>query len=362
MVKIAAIGLRGFPGIQGGVEMHCENIYPHCKDGIKFIVYRRKPYLSDKSNKTYPNITFIDLPSTRIKGFEAVFHTFICCLHIIFHRVDIVHIHNIGPGLFAPMLRLFGIKVVLTYHSPNYEHDKWGTLAKSILRTAEFLALKSSNRIIFVNKFQMQKFSPRIQGKSVYIANGINAVELSAHTDFINKLGVEKDKYLLAVGRLTPEKGFEYLVEAVNRIPSIPHLVIAGTYDHDASYYNSLKELDVNNKVIFSGYTTGESLRQLYSHARLFVLSSVNEGFPLVMLEAMSYHLPMIVSDIPATRLIELSEDNYFKSADTTSLTRKLEERFPLPCDKVNYDLANYSWNTIAEQTVDAYQKVLAKN
>ena len=106
------------------------------------------------------------------------------------------------------------------------------------------------------------------------------------------------------MGRLTPEKGFEYLVEAVNKLDEVKHLVIAGASDHDTSYFKMLKQLDWNEKVIFTGFTQGEDLRQLYSHARLYVLSSVNEGFPLVLLEAMSYQLPLVVTDIqPHTSL-----------------------------------------------------------
>ena len=104
--------------MQGGVEMHCENIYPFFSADVRLRVYRRKPYLTQYSNKDYPNIEFVDLPSTRIKGFEAVFHTFLCVMHILFHRKpQAVHVHNIGPGMFTPLLRLMGLKVVMTYHS-----------------------------------------------------------------------------------------------------------------------------------------------------------------------------------------------------------------------------------------------------
>ena len=160
-MRIAVIGTRGFPDIQGGVERHCECLYTRFGaviDAIK--VYRRRPYLSSVSKSAqYSRISFVDLPSTRVKGFEAVFHTFLCCMHLLFHRVDVVHIHNIGPGMFTPLLRLFGFKVVITYHSPNYEHKKWGAIAKMILRTSELLSFGFANKIIFLNKFQMDKMN-----------------------------------------------------------------------------------------------------------------------------------------------------------------------------------------------------------
>ena len=356
-MRIAVIGTRGFPDIQGGVERHCEYLYPRFGKSVESIkVYRRSPYLSSESKSAhYSRISFIDLPSTRIKGFEAVFHTFLCCLHLLLHRVDVVHIHNIGPGMFTPLLRLFGMKVVITYHSPNYEHKKWGTIAKMILRMSESLSFGFANKIIFVNKFQMEKAPISIQKKSVYIPNGIDEISRSEATDYLNKIGAKKGEYVLGVGRLTPEKGFEYLVEAVNKIDSVKQLVIAGAADHGDSYFERLKALDINNKVIFAGFVGGENLRQLYSHARLFVLSSENEGFPLVMLEAMNYGLPMVVSDIPATHLVDLPLDCYAEKCNVESFVNRIEVAYEK--DEVcEYDLTEYDWDMVVKHTINAYR------
>ena len=332
--------------------MHCENIYPFFSSEVKLRVYRRKPYLTQYSNKDYPNIEFIDLPSTRIKGFEAVLHTFLCVMHILFHRKpQAVHVHNIGPGMFTPLLRLMGLKVVMTYHSANYEHAKWGRLARTLLRLCESISLRCSHRIIFVNKFQMQKYSTRVQKKSTYIANGIHRVTRTPDTQFLEKHGIASGEYLLGVGRLTPEKGFEYLVQAASALPQVKQVVIAGNSDHDTTYYEQLKALDTAHKVIFTGYTTGEDLRQLYSHARMFVLSSVVEGFPLVMLEAMSYGLPLVVSDIPASHLVELPHDRYFECRNAQSLAQVLEKHLADDAPSYQYRLDDYHWPLIAQRT-----------
>ena len=355
-MRIAVIGTRGFPDIQGGVERHCECLYTRFGAAIDAIkVYRRRPYLSSVSKSAqYSRISFVDLPSTRIKGFEAVFHTFLCCMHLLFNRVDVVHIHNIGPGMFTPLLRLFGFKVVITYHSPNYEHKKWGAVAKMILRISEALSFGFANKIIFVNKFQMAKAPESIQKKAVYIPNGIDSATRSEDADYLEKIGAIKGEYVLGVGRLTPEKGFEYLVEAVNHLDSVKQLVIAGAADHGDSYFERLKSLDVNNKVVFAGFVGGENLRQLYSHARLFVLSSENEGFPLVMLEAMNFGLPMVVSDIPATHLVELPSECYAKKCDVDSLAKGIEHMYHKQ-QRCEYDLTEYNWESVAKQTIAEY-------
>ena len=354
MKTIAVIGTRGFPGIQGGVEVHSYFLYTHMRD-THVRVYRRRAYLTEQSAQTFPNIEYIDLPSTRVKGFEAVWHTLLSVLHILFHRPDVVHIHNIGPGMFAPLLRLMGLRVVLTYHSPNYEHDKWNGPARWLLRQCEKLSLRFSNRVIFVNRYQMEKCGAL--DKSVFIPNGIDAVTRSESTTFLERHGITSGEYLLAVGRLTPEKGFEYLVEAANRLSQVAQVVIAGASDHDSAYRDLLERLDTGKKVIFTGFTTGEDLRQLYSHARAFILPSVNEGFPMVLLEAMAYGQPILCSDIPGTRQVELPEKDYFKVKDVDSLCAAITRMLDNP-DKgaIRYDLEQYDWLSIAQQVQQQYE------
>ncbi len=351
---IAVIGSRGFPGIQGGVEMHCERIYPQmaATGRLRLRIYRRKPYLTADSWRSYAGIEFVDLPSTRIKGFEAAWHTLLCVLHIALHRPALVHVHNIGPAMLSPLLRLMGIPVVMTYHSPNYEHSKWGPASRAILRLAERISFRCCNRIIFVNKFQREKFGQQVLDKSCYIPNGITPTTRSTGTSFLQHHGLQPGGYLLAVGRLTPEKGFEHLVRAVQRLPQVQRLVIAGASDHNSGYAKQLRQLDVAGKVTFTGFTSGEDLRQLYSHASLYVLSSVNEGFPLVMLEAMSYGLPLAVSDIPASHLIDLPGECYFAKADPADMARVIARQLKSAPNPTAYQLGNFDWKSVAASTM----------
>ena len=161
------------------------------------------------------------------------------------------------------------------------------------------------------------------------------------------------------MGRLTPEKGLEYLVEAAGRLPQVQQVVIAGASDHDSDYRELLESLDSNHKVVFTGYTTGEDLRQLYSHARAFVLPSVNEGFPMVLLEAMAYGLPILCSDIPGTRQVDLPEDDYFVVRDVDSLCDAITRLLDTPNKVRQYDLRQYDWQSIAHQVQQQYNSAI---
>lgn len=363
-MRIDVLGTRGFPGIQGGVERHCERLYPKMTD-VKIRVFRRKPYVKS-SESLHPNITFTDLPSTRISGFETVFHSLIATIESMFSKAQIVHIHNIGPAMFAPLLRLAGKKVVLTYHSANYEHDKWGAFAKWLLRTSERIALASANQIIFVNKFQGLRYSDAVKAKSTYIPNGIVPMSPSPNTDFLDKLGVRPQKYILAVGRITPEKGFDLLIKAFNRLATDTKLVIAGAPDQGSKHLETLEALANGNKnIVFAGFTDGDNLAQLYTNALAYTLSSRIEGFPLVLLEAINFNLPLLVSDIEATHLLKLSEKSYFKANDSDAIFKKMTA-FISDTDKESYKClhekaSDYSWDNIANQTVEVYKKALEK-
>lgn len=358
-MKICVTGLRGFPFIEGGVEKHCEALYPYVAQEMDVTVFRRKPYVT--GDGVHRNIRFVDLFSTRIKGFEAVWHTFLSSLRIITLRPDIAHFHNIGPGLFIPLLKLAGIPVVLTYHSPNYEHKKWGVFARRLLRFCESIALKFADKVIFVNKYQMEKYPPEIQQKSKYIPNGIVPLERTNNQDYLDKIGVEPGKYILSVGRITPEKGFHTLIQAFKEMNVAGYkLVIAGGVEFESGYMTQLRQMAEGADVVFTGFVQGEVLAQLYSHTVLFVLASENEGFPLVLLEAMGYGQNILVSDIPATRLVKLEEEDYFPTGNEEVLVQKLREKLEQKVTR-EYDLSGYNWQSIAEQTIVVLQEAAKK-
>lgn len=358
-MKVSVIGLRGFPLIEGGVEKHCESLYPKLKKDINVIVYRRKPYII--SNETYDNISFIDLPSTKIKGFETVFHSFISSILTLINKPDLAHYHNIGPALFSPIVKLRKIPVVLTYHSPNYEHNKWNKLTKIMLLFAEKVALKTADRIIFVNSFQMNKYSDEIKKKSLYIPNGISDLLKSTNTKYLEQIGVEPNNYILSVGRITPEKGFDTLIKAYKLAKKDGiKLVIAGGVEFENGYMKQLQELSRNENVLFTGYVFGDNLHQLYTYARLYVLASNNEGFPLTLLEAMKYKLDVLVSDIPATHLVKLNKEDYFECGDYKTLSLLITERI-IKMNKRTYDLKKYDWKKIADSVSDVFYETVRK-
>ena len=356
-MKIYVFGTRGFPNIQGGVEKHCEELYTSMPSIYDITIFRRKPFIN--SDKTYKNIHFIDLPTVRTKGIEALLHSFLCVLYCIGKRPNIIHVHNIGPGLFIPLLKIVGLKVVLTYHSPNYEHDKWSYLAKKGLKVCEYIAIKGADKIIFVNKLQLQKFNPSIQAKSYYIPNGIKEKKEIKDISFISSLGLSPFQYILTVGRITPEKGFDYLIKAYNLMHNkSDKLVIAGGCDHTSAYAKQLIAEARKSQVVLAGYMNEDQLNHLYTYARLFVLPSFNEGYPIVLVEAINYQKPILASNIEANRSIGLAKDQYFKVGSVSDLKDKIENELNKEHKDITYNINIPTWKEIANLVAEIYSNI----
>lgn len=361
-MKIAVTGTRGIPDIQGGVETHCEFLFPLIADrGHDVVLMRRDCYLPEGDcRKEFRKVRLVDVPAPRKKSFEAIVHTFRCVLKAKKMKADIVHIHAIGPALLAPLARILGMKVVVTHHGPDYDRDKWGRAAKFMLRLGERMGAKYANRVIVISRTIDNLLHAKYGDvPTELIYNGVPPASISSDADYIESLGLRQGKYIVAVGRFVPEKNFHQLIEAFSRgVPEGIKLVIAGDADHPDEYSGHLKALARDNGVVLTGFIKGEKLRQLMSHAALFVLPSSHEGLPISLLEAMSYSRDVLVSDIPANRLPELSSEDFFPVGDVGALHSSLINKLKSVRTPRKYDLSQYDWNVIADKTIEVYESI----
>jgi glycosyltransferase involved in cell wall biosynthesis len=367
-MKIFVTGTRGIPDIPGGVEKHCQELYPRIfKKGHEVLLATRSPYFLTKID-SWQGVRLVRCYAPRIKSLEAIVHTFIALVRARCCSPDVVHIHAIGPSLLVPFARLLGLKVVVTNHGPDYNRQKWGQLAKSMLRLGEKLGGCFANEIIVISRVIKDIVHKRCHRNANLIYNGVSLPILSEQRDYLSQIGVEPQKYILAVARFVPEKGLHDLINVFRRIDANFKLVIAGDADHETQYSRSLRELVAQDKrVVLTGYITGEPLNQVYSHAALFVLPSYHEGLPIALLEAMSYGVPVLVSDIPANKEVDLSNDCYFICGDLADLEIKVKNLMGKCLPEEERGLLrqlvkeNYCWDRITDQTINVYRRVAAK-
>ncbi len=364
--KIVVTGTRGIPNIMGGVETHCENLYPYIvQAGYDVTVVRRSCYLqAQQKTREYKGIHLKDIYAPRKKSLEAIIHTILAVLYAKKTNADILHIHAIGPSLLVPFAKMLGLKVVVTHHGADYDRKKWNKAAKYMLRKGEKYAAKYADKLIVISS-KIKKDIAEKYGRTdtELIYNGVPEAIRRTTTEYITSKGLAPYKYILAVGRFVEEKGFDYLIDAYSELhPEGYKLVIAGDSDHPTEYSIQLKEKAKEKGIVLTGFVKGKPLEELMTHARLFVLPSYHEGLPISLLEAMSYGKDVLVSDIEANRLPELEETDIFKTGSTSSLKQSIEKKLQGGQNKNReYAMYKYNWQNIAAQTTDVYKTILKK-
>jgi len=369
-MKVMVIGLRGIPNIQGGVETHVENLYPLLvKLGCEVEIVARSNSISSEHPKTWKGIKISRLWSPKTTGVESFIHTFLAVIYAAIKRPDILHIHAIGPAIMTPLARILGLTVVVTHHGPDYDREKWGAVGKKVLRIGEKWAMNWSNQRIVISQVIQKLVAEKYNKNSVLIPNGVTVDKILKSFSAIEKFNLIPGKYIIQVSRLVPEKRQLDLIEAFNQA-DIPEwkLVLVGQLDPTDPYSQQLiSETKNNYKIILTDFQTGITLKELLSHAGIFVLPSSHEGLPIAMLEALSYGLNIIASDIPANLEVNIDKNKYFPLGNIYKLSEKLENfsKNPLNTNERNeirsWVKKNYDWEQIARETYNVFSKLTRK-
>lgn len=377
--KIVVTGTRGVPNIMGGVETHCEELFPRVAQlGYNVMIVRRSAYVKvgvDEAcgvvNNQWKGIKLVDVTTPRRKAVEAFVHTIKAVILARWLGAGVVHIHAIGPALAVPFARMLKLKVVFTHHGPDYDRDKWGWFAKRILHLGERWGCKFANEVIVISdvirESVVKKYGREEHVHLIY--NGVPQPDICHEPEYFEKLGIEEGKYILGMCRFVPEKRLHDLLEAYLKVKGswskghegeeFPYkLVLAGDADFEDRYSHDLKKAARENGVVLTGFVRGSKLHSLLTNALCYSLPSSHEGLPIALLEAMSYQLPVVVSDIPANMEVGLSEESYFHLGDTNELASKLQAICEKPLKRIDYDMTKYNWNHIANQVAEVYEKV----
>jgi glycosyltransferase involved in cell wall biosynthesis len=334
-MKIAYIGQKGIPDTFGGVEHHVDRLSREmAKRGNDVTVYVRSWY-TDKNLKEYEGVKLVHVPTIKSKHLDASVHSFFCSIHALFGKFDIIHYHGIGPTVFALIPRLFGKNVVATIHRLDWDTEKWGKFAKRFLKFGEYISITAPQRTIAVSEDLKNYVQDKYDKTAIHLGHGADLPQPKSPHLIKDKYHLEGKDYILFMGRLVPEKRVDWLIRAykelIEKIPEtkLPKLVIAGGSSATPEYVEKLQNMGEGlSNIIFTGYVTGTEKEELLSNAMLFSLPSHLEGFPIVLIEARSYGLCCLVSDIPPHK--EAIKDNQdgllFKSDDFSDLVKKLQE------------------------------------
>lgn len=371
-MKIAMLGQKRIPSREGGVEIVVEELSTRMVNkGHCVTCYNRsgKHALDKKRSiqnlKTYKGVNLEKVLTIDKKGLAAMTSSFFATLKIIFSDADIVHYHAEGPCVMIILVKIFSKKRVLaTIHGLDWQRAKWGNFATKYIKLGEKIAVRYADEIIVLSKNVQNYFEKEYNRKTIFIPNGVNLPTLEKPNIIKKKYNLKKDDYILFLGRIVPEKGVHYLIDAFNNIKTNKKLVIAGGSSDTDSYYQSLKEKSKDNKnIIFTGFVEGKELGELYSNAYIYCLPSDLEGMPLSLLEAMSYGNCCLTSDIDECTEVLESNGITFKKANVKDLEKKLvtlisseETVNKYKKESQKFILNKYNWDDVVKQTLTLYE------
>jgi glycosyltransferase involved in cell wall biosynthesis len=362
-LRVAMLGLRGFPDVQGGVERHVENLSRRLVElGCDVEAMVRSSYMPKPCPRIWNGVRLHPIWAPRITGVEALIHSFLGVLRAARTRPDILHIHSMGPSLFAPLARAFGLRVVVTHHVCNYENEKWGPLARSVLRLSERAGMTFAHGRIAVSRFLAERARSDYGVAIHVIPNGIGDLLQPRSDSIVRGFGLTPGKYLLTVARIDPQKCQLDLIEAFRRVrPAGWQLALAGGADYAGGYARAVAQAAQDTPgVVMLGHQNEAALAQFYTHCAAFVLPSSHEGQPLAVIEAMGYGCPVILSDIPAHRELGIATARYVEVGNVDALTETLSDVFRDPPDRAadadrERMLRRHDWRSIARRTLDVY-------
>ena len=372
-LNIAMFGQKRIPSREGGVEIVVEELCTRMvAQGHNVTCYNRGGHhvsgseYDSKRLKEYKGIKLKTVPTIEKKGLAAVSSSFFVALCCAFGKYDVVHIHAEGPAFFCWLPKLFHKRVIVTVHGIDWQREKWKSgFGSKFIHKGEKNAVKYADEIIVLSK-GVQDYFEKIYGrKTVFIPNGVsNHIERKPQI-IKNKFGLDKDEYILFLGRLVPEKGIKYLIEAFKQVDTEKKLVIAGGSSDTSEFENEMKEIAKEDKrILFTGFVQGQELEELYSNAYVYALPSDLEGMPLSLLEAMSYGNCCLVSDIPECAEVVEDKALIFKKADVKDLQSKLQDA----CDHsekvdahkkqaADFICSKYNWDEIVQATLKLYRR-----
>jgi glycosyltransferase involved in cell wall biosynthesis len=363
-MRVAMIGIKAIPARFGGFETAVDEI----SRGLVTLGYNVRVYnrsgMSAISGSSYEGVDLVTLPTMKSKNLSTIIHAFLCTLHVLINRVDVVHYFTTGATLFAPLPRLLGMKVVCSVDGTDWQRAKWGRLARWYLRFSERWAVLFCHGLISDSKEVMNYYRENFAAVSSCIVYGMRE-HTSKQRDVLDRFGLGEREYVLFVGRLVPENNVHLLIRAFESTVTDRKLVIVGDDPWEKEYIRSLKS-SRDARVFFTGGVYGEGYAQLQQNAYLFVLPDEVGGTHPALVEAMGYGNCVLVNDTPSNQEVIADSGITYRGADgEVDLHRKMQQLLDAPELVDEYRIrarqraqACYRWEDVVQQHARLYQQI----
>lgn len=370
-MKIVMLGHKRIPSREGGIEVVVEELSTRMAAAGHSVtcLNRAGRHVSGEKYgtvavKEYKGVRIHTVPTLDKKGLAAMTASVTGAITAVFGEYDVVHFHAEGPCAMLWLPKLFGKRCIATIHGLDHQRAKWGWLARAYIMLGEKCAAKFADEIIVLSRSVQQYFRDTYGRETVLIPNGVTRPEIREAEQIMEAFGVCKDEYVLFLGRLVPEKGITYLIDAFRKVKTDKKLVIAGgSSDTDAFAAELHAQAEQDARILFTGFVQGQLLEELYSNAYLYVLPSDLEGMPLSLLEAMSYGNCCVTSDIEECVAVVEEKGVTFPKGNMTALAEVLQNLCDDPervasykMQAADYITGKYNWDDVTEKTLELYR------
>ena len=371
-LRIAMLGHKHIPSREGGVEIVVEELSTRMAAlGHQVTCYNRGGHhvsgrqFDEQKLKIYKGVRIKTVPTFDKKGLAAMSASVTASIAAAFGRYDVVHFHAEGPSFMCWLPKLMGKRIIVTVHGLDHQRAKWGKLAKTYIMMGERNAVRFADEIIVLSTGVQKYFRDTYHRETRFIPNGVTRPTCRPPELIRKQFGLEKDSYILFLGRIVPEKGLRYLIEAFKRVDTDKKLVIAGGASDTDDFMQELKQMAASDpRILFTGFVQGQMLDELYSNAYVYTLPSDLEGMPLSLLEAMSYGNCCLVSDIDECAEVVEDKAVLFQKGDTEDLKQKMQILCECPeqvelyrKDAADFICRKYSWDDVVGETLKLYSR-----
>jgi glycosyltransferase involved in cell wall biosynthesis len=352
--SIFVVGARGIPNIEGGAEKNAEALFPRVVSlGYHVHLMGLSTFVK---NGNYRGVNLYKAPHYALVKTDKIAYYLFAIRHIFRIKPDIVHLQGLGSAIFLFVYKILGYKVVVRYGSADYILDKWGTLGRLGFLFSEW-QLRFADAVISV----APALSERLAGRG--IVSNVHTIPNAIDDAVLPENGTQDSPpYFIMVGRVTAQKNILKLIEAfkifVANRPDV-ELCIVGGLD-DGEYCRHVQAaLSPNIKLL--GRIPRDEVPGLLMGAKAFINISLHEGSSNATLEALSHGKPLIVSDIPENRDMELPENVYVDPDDAFAIAATMEQLME-DQERFVVDTSQFlTWDRVAEKTVEIYRAILAR-
>jgi len=364
-LRVAFIGGRGVISKYSGIETYYEEVGKRLVQmGHEVTVYCRNYFTPARAE--HNGMRLVRLPTIRSKHLETVVHTLLSTVHALTRKYDLVHYHALGPALFSFLPRLTGAKTAVTVQGLDWQRRKWGPVASAVLRAGERASVELPSGTMVVSQALQQHYRNVHGVEAFYVPNG-GVLREWKEPDKILEWGIEPGKYVLFLGRFSPEKGCHLLVEAFQQIDTDMKLVMAGASSYCDDYSRELLT-HASDRIRMLDWVSGDALDELLTNAGIFVLPSDLEGLSLALLDAMGAGLCVLTSDIPENREVVDGAGFTFERGNAADLADRLRFLIANPAVREAVGKAaknrireQYQWQKIASDIEKAYFRMLGE-